>query len=357
MAADRIRRCGTIVVVRSSDLDQLDRDLRRAVSGPDEDYAAVLERALAVCAADRSVAEELDELELHSELADVYDRMGRVDDALKHADVLAVRGYRCAPDPRCRRAEILMRHGRADEAAPIWDAVLRDWPDDVWVFNNAGLEYGAIGEHRVALRWLTLGLELAVRTGDPERLVPQLRRLRAESLAALGRETDELQTAEPKGPPRLPAGFSAVPPPIAPQRSAGHRAGDAALAYAWLPADEFALIEQRWPEIAAEDSVRDSGALVDHGEYCRRLERTLREAAEAGLRRLRVATLRRAAFDAWVTAAGREGEDEAELRAGYAAELNRRGVDVVAWPPGRNERCWCGSGVKYKKCCALAVRL
>jgi uncharacterized protein YchJ len=30
-------------------------------------------------------------------------------------------------------------------------------------------------------------------------------------------------------------------------------------------------------------------------------------------------------------------------------------VDVVAWPPGRNERCWCGSGVKYKKCCAAPV--
>jgi tetratricopeptide (TPR) repeat protein len=346
-----------MVVVRSRDLDQLDHDLRRAAAGPDEDYAVVLERALAVCAADPAVAEELDELELHSDLADVYDRMDRVEDALQHADVLVERGYRCSPDPRCRRAEILMRHGRADEAAPIWAEVLEEFPDDVWVFNNAGLEYGAIGEHEVALRWLTPGLELAVRTGDPERLLPQLRRLRAESLAALGRETDELQTAEPKGPPRLPAGFRAVPPPIALQRPAGHRGGDVALAYAWLPADEFALIEQRWPDIAAEDSVRDNGALVDHSEYCHRLERTLREAADAGRRRLRVATLRRAAFDAWVTVAGREGEGEAELRSGYAAELDRRGVDVVAWPPGRNERCWCGSGVKYKKCCALAVRM
>lgn len=129
------------------------------------------------------------------------------------------------------------------------------------------------------------------------------------------------------------------------------------MAYAWLPAEEFALIEQRWPAIAAEDSVRDStGTLVDHGEYCRRLERTLREAAQSGLRRLRVATLRRTAFDAWVTESGRSGEDEAALRAGYAADLNRRGIDVVAWPPGRNERCWCGSGVKYKKCCGGPVR-
>lgn len=353
---NRIRLCGTMVVVHSRDIDQLDRDLRRAASGPDEDYAVVLERALEVCAADPMAADELDELELHSDLADVYDRMGRVEDALQHADVLVERGYACSPDPRCRRADILMRHGRADEAAPIWEEVLRDWPDDVWVFNNAGLEYGAIGDHDVALRWLTPGLELAVRTGDPERLVPQLRRLRAESLAALGREPDTLQTAEPARLPQLPAGFSAVPRPLASARPAGHRAGNAALAYAWLPADEFALIEQRWPDIAAEDSVRDGGGLVHHGEYCRRLERTLREAADAGLRRLRVATLRRDAFDAWVTEAGREGEDEAALRAGYAAELNRRGADVVAWPPARNERCWCGSGVKYKKCCAAAVR-
>jgi hypothetical protein len=51
----------------------------------------------------------------------------------------------------------------------------------------------------------------------------------------------------------------------------------------------------------------------------------LREAAGAGLRRLRVATLRRAAFDAWVNAAGRGGEDEAALRAGL------RGRDQPAW--------------------------
>jgi tetratricopeptide (TPR) repeat protein len=23
----------------------------------------------------------------------------------------------------------------------------------------------------------------------------------------------------------------------------------------------------------------------------------------------------------------------------------------IAWPPGRNQPCWCGSGTKYKKCC------
>ncbi|MEU4395998.1 SEC-C metal-binding domain-containing protein [Kribbella sp. NPDC023855] len=26
-------------------------------------------------------------------------------------------------------------------------------------------------------------------------------------------------------------------------------------------------------------------------------------------------------------------------------------AEAVEWPPGRNQRCWCGSGMKYKKCC------
>lgn len=55
------------------------------------------------------------------------------------------------------------------------------------VNNNAGLEYGAVGEHELALSWLTRRLKLAVRTGDPERLVGQLRGLRAASLTKLGR--------------------------------------------------------------------------------------------------------------------------------------------------------------------------
>ncbi|GIF75353.1 SEC-C domain-containing protein [Asanoa siamensis] len=34
----------------------------------------------------------------------------------------------------------------------------------------------------------------------------------------------------------------------------------------------------------------------------------------------------------------------------YADELDGRGPHI-AWPPARNDACWCGSGAKYKKCC------
>jgi len=31
-------------------------------------------------------------------------------------------------------------------------------------------------------------------------------------------------------------------------------------------------------------------------------------------------------------------------------------VTVILWPPGRNDACWCGSGLKYKKCCLRRER-
>ena len=36
----------------------------------------------------------------------------------------------------------------------------------------------------------------------------------------------------------------------------------------------------------------------------------------------------------------------------YADRLtDEQDAIVIPWPPGRNESCWCGSGLKYKKCC------
>jgi hypothetical protein len=95
--------------VRANHLDQLDQEVTEARSGPLEAYAGALERAVAACQGDAEASRYLDVLELHSELAETYDRLGRVEDALRNADVLAEQGYACTPDPRCRRAELLTR--------------------------------------------------------------------------------------------------------------------------------------------------------------------------------------------------------------------------------------------------------
>lgn len=119
-------------------------------------------------------------------------RLGRPRDAATYAAAAA--GLRCEPDPRCLRADILMRAGRVNEAEPIWAAVFADTPDDVWLYNNAGLEYAAAGNHQTALAWLTDGLTLALDSGDPNRLTDQLADTRQASLTALDRVGDDLQT-------------------------------------------------------------------------------------------------------------------------------------------------------------------
>ena len=82
-----------------------------------------------------------------------------------------------------------------------------------------------------------------------------MRRLRADSLGALGREPDELQLAESVGRPEPPSGFRAVPPPAVPERSPGYRSNNVSVAYAWLHIARVveARIVEAWNLNAAVD--------------------------------------------------------------------------------------------------------
>ncbi len=90
-------------------------------------------------------------------------------------------------------AEKLMRSGHEPQARPLWQHARSGYPDDVWIYVQAGIEYGDMGDHAEALEWLTTGLELALRTGDPESALEQLRPLRASCLSALRRQPDDIQ--------------------------------------------------------------------------------------------------------------------------------------------------------------------
>jgi hypothetical protein len=242
--------------------------------------------------------------------------------------------------------------------------VYAETPWDVWLYNNAGLEYGAAGDPTRALAWLTPGLELALDTGDPERLVAQLADLRREQLAALGREPDELDTradafltrrrSAPQD--RSPGGSStaftasqaaprsptpaATTPPGGPPARAPHRP----IAVSWFPAEEFAAALQRWPELAEEWG-------TDHSRYTHQLEGHLRRRSATTSGQAWIAPVCLEAYRSWCQ---RQQRDPAtsETRAGYAVEQARGNAPyLIAWPPGRNAACWCGSARKYKKCC------
>ncbi|GAA1568628.1 SEC-C domain-containing protein [Kribbella karoonensis] len=76
----------------------------------------------------------------------------------------------------------------------------------------------------------------------------------------------------------------------------------------------------------------------DPDAYCHRAERTLR------------AENRRVAIATWTYEGVLNCLEDERFEGQYVPDGRR-----VAWPPSRNEPCWCGSAVKYKKCCGGAL--
>ena len=124
------------------------------------------------------------------------------------------------------------------------------------------------------------------------------------------------------------------------------------VALAWLPAGDYEQAVRLWPELAESDRVAGPDGPLPHPQYCRVMQQQLVEYAEAGMPGLAIAPVQVAPFTAWCAEQGHQ-PDSADARAEYAAHLAANAdPGVIAWPPGRNQPCWCGSGRKYKKCCA-----
>lgn len=330
---------------------QLEQELFDAATAEPRDnqrFVTALEQAVQACGTDKRAAKHFELGELYLYLSEEYQALDRYDDALVAADQAVEAGLELTPDARCLRAEILMRTGRIAEAEPIWAAVLADTPDDVWLYNNAGLEYAETGDHVTALDWLTKGLQLALATGDPEGAADQLYELRQESLEHLGESADELQQqaeefldALEQDHPEWP--MPAEDSPIDPFDK---------MVLAWLPAGDYDDALAAWPEFAATELMAGSAGPLPHSTYCVALQQRLEELSEAGFPTLVIAPLSVAAFTAWCAEADRD-PDSAESRIGYAEHLAiTDAASLISWPPGRNDPCWCGSGRKYKKCCA-----
>ena len=125
-----------------------------------------------------------------------------------------------------------------------------------------------------------------------------------------------------------------------------------AVAFAWLPSGDYEQAVGLWPEFATSDRVAGPDGPLPHPQYCQVMQQQLVKYAEARIPRLAIAPIRVAPFTAWCAEQGHQ-PDSADARAEYAAHLAATAdPGVIGWPPGRNQPCWCGSGRKYKKCCA-----
>ena len=113
----------------------------------------------------------------------------------------------------------------------------------------------------------------------------------------------------------------------------------------WFPAAELDQALVLWPSMIDWD-------YTDHADYCRHLELQLRRMKAEGLDDLAVSPVRLQEYLSWC--------DETDVdpalaasRARYAAVVGLRG-GAVEWPPSARARCWCGSGLRYSRCCGTA---
>jgi len=294
--------------------------------------------------------------ECYADLAQAFDRRGQHDDAITSLECAIEHGWSGRPDPRSDIAEFHLRAGRRGEAARIWAELTAKDPEDVWLYNAAGLSYSEVGDPELAVAWLGEGIELAIRTEDPEGIVPQLSAVRRTNLAALERDLDDLErqadefVAQWRDTRRDRYSWADVSDgadqwlaaPEVGEKPSGHEG--AAVAMAWFPAVEYEKAIERW------DSLAEDWARVAHKDYCRRMDGHIKWMRAHGVHVRAVAPI---VVDEFVGWCAERGEDPEDARARYAADRYRLGGGID-WPPGRNESCWCGSSRKYKKCCGVA---
>jgi tetratricopeptide (TPR) repeat protein len=286
------------------------------------------------------------------DLAEWKANAGHVDEAIETLERAIAAGLRSTPDPRCDLADYHLRAGRENEAAALLADVRREAPDDVWLYNAAGLAYAGVGHHDTALTWLDDGLELAMRGEDPEDLVAQLADLRAESRRQRGRpEPDQMdrrvdafleahraavrEASSPlSGDPHGPGEHGEVARP-------GHAVGAAVAVFA---RGELSQALALWPDL------RQEWDGMEEDTYLRAMDEQAAELRRHNVPVRGMALLRVEPYGAWARGLSLEA-GSAATRSRFAADQLRNGT-ATPWPPGRNDPCWCGSGKKYKRCCA-----
>ncbi len=113
-----------------------------------------------------------------------------------------------------------------------------------------------------------------------------------------------------------------------------------AWSFAWFPKDEWTRATELWPDLLDQMP-------ADHDAYSKVIESRLKAATAAGAAGSPdVSPLH---VDELIAEYGDEAGD-GRSRAKLSAQVARHGR-AISWPPERNDRCWCGSGLKYKVCC------
>jgi tetratricopeptide (TPR) repeat protein len=238
---------------------------------------------------------------------------------------------------RVALADLLFELDRADEAAAQLAALRRERPTSVMPYHIAAELLEDRGDLNEALIWFTMA---ASRLTEQE--MAQVDELGALSYThnilagrrcvrrALEMPDDELDALV------VDADVSFFDDLDRLTESAA--AGPREVRILFWPRPEIPRAQERWPQQLA---VADT-ALVDE-------ERANRELSESGVTRIVMVPLTVAVLTEFADRTGADPTEEATRRTcmdGIVADGR-----AVSWPPPRNATCWCGSNLKYKKCC------
>lgn len=309
--------------------------LRRVETGTASDIAAQLEADLAQYPDERA--------QILMEAADAWRRAGDDDRAIALLEQVVAEGGEDADEARVALADVLFDLDRVEQARAQLDTLRRERPSAPAPYHLAAElleERGALDE---ALTWFNMAVsrlteeELAQREGEfgfvsyANNVLAGRRRVRR----ALAMPPDELDESVESLEDHAEEFARALTPPASPQE---------ARVLFW-PRDEIARAHDTWPQVVQHADV--DVAIADR-------EAANRELSESGVARITMVPLTVARLSDFAARTGGDPADEG-TRMACLNEIVEEG-GTVDWPPARNAPCWCGSAVKYKKCCGRPGR-
>jgi len=206
--------------------------------------------------------------------------------------------------------------------------LLADEPDDVDCRLLFAMALEDLDEHE-ALAVYDDAVSVARRIGDPEQL-GNAQVERAELRLRLGMEPD--------------ADDLAADDVLSAREAQRGRPTDPAVLL-WLPPSEHDAALARWPRLVEQ-------AVGDPDRYTALLEQALRDHAEAdGVRPQLLPVTVAELIERQLEPTDADATPEEDER---LADWIDEATNLISWPPGRNDPCWCGSGRKYKRCCGAA---
>jgi tetratricopeptide (TPR) repeat protein len=289
--------------------------------------------------------------ELLLEAAEAWRHAGDDLRAVRLLEQVVAGGGEDADRARVSLAESYFELGRDDDALAQLERLRAGPPSSPWPCQMAGELLEERGDLQEALAWFDLAVSLLspeelTALGEPGGWLSAgavIARGRHRIRRALGLPRDDLDSALPELPWRPePGGFPSAAEVL---DSAPERIPAGEVRTLFWQVEELREATRRWPDVFGGEGVAD-------GTYHATLEGRWRELAQRGVARL---TLVPGTADGLARFAEDTGGDPGDsgTRRGYMDQLVAAGVGI-AWPPARNGGCWCGSGVKYKKCCRPA---